>query len=67
MWLILLDTLTWTKVTTSGTIPSARAAFGGMCPVGNTIYIFGGRDSSQRTNDLFALDTCTNYDFLPHL
>jgi len=54
------DSNTWSKVEVSGTIPSPRAAFGGLCVFGNSFYIFGGRDSSQRTNDLYAFDTTTN-------
>ena len=43
----------------AGLAPSARAAFG-MCAVDSTIYVFGGKDSCGRRNDLSTFDTRTN-------
>lgn len=37
-------------------LPTPRAAHG-MCTVGNNIYIFGGRDTEDRQNDLYCFDT----------
>nr|KAG5708616.1 hypothetical protein BaRGS_033037 [Batillaria attramentaria] len=39
-------------------MPTPRAAHG-MCAIGSSIYIFGGRDIEDRQNDLHCFDTVT--------
>lgn len=46
---------TWRWPTYVGKCPSARAAHSGAL-LGNKFYIFGGRDSHERLNDLYSLD-----------
>lgn len=46
---------TWRWPTYAGKCPSARAAHSGAL-LGNKYYIFGGRDSYERLNDLYSLD-----------
>lgn len=53
----LTETMTWSKVKTEGTTPTPRAAFGGMATIGSAFYVFGGRDPSQRQNDLYMFET----------
>ena len=48
----------WEQVQASGDIPSPRAAFG-MDVVGGSIYVFGGRDTTKRQNDLYVVRTRT--------
>lgn len=47
--------MTWTRVETTGTGPSARAAHGG-CVVGELLVVFGGRDAQGRQSDTWTLD-----------
>lgn len=49
---------TWRWPSYSGKCPSARAAHSGAL-MGETYYLFGGRDSRERLNDLYALDMRT--------
>lgn len=46
---------TWRWPSYSGRCPSARAAHSGAL-MGDKYYLFGGRDSSERLNDLYTLD-----------
>jgi len=46
---------TWTWPSYSGKCPSARAAHSGAL-MGSKYYLFGGRDSRERLNDLYTLD-----------
>lgn len=46
---------TWRWPSYSGKCPSARAAHSGAL-MGHNYYVFGGRDSRERLNDLYALD-----------
>jgi hypothetical protein len=50
-----LASMTWTRVETTGTGPSARAAHGG-CVVGERLVVFGGRDAQGRQGDTWTLD-----------
>ena len=45
----------WSAPEVLGELPSARAAHGAVT-VGSRMFVFGGRDSSGRVNDTFALD-----------
>ena len=49
-----VETNTWQQVEAKGQIPSPRAAFG-MDVVGSSIYVFGGRDTTKRQNDLYVV------------
>lgn len=48
----------WTWPSYSGKCPCARAAHSGAL-MGDKYYVFGGRDSHQRLNDLYMLDMKT--------
>lgn len=49
---------TWRWPNYTGKCPSARAAHSGAL-VGNKYFVFGGRDSHERLNDLYTFDTQT--------
>lgn len=49
---------TWSWPSYTGKCPSARAAHSGAL-MGDKFYVFGGRDSHQRLNDLYMLDMKT--------
>lgn len=49
---------TWRWPTYKGPCPSARAAHSGAL-MGSKYYLFGGRDSRERLNDLYSLDMKT--------
>lgn len=48
------ETKQWQEIEVQGDIPSPRAAFG-MDAVDGSIYLFGGRDTEKRQNDLFVV------------
>lgn len=50
---------TWRWPSYSGQCPSARAAHSGAL-VGTKYYLFGGRDSRERLNDLYTFDMLTH-------
>ncbi|XP_058751991.1 nitrile-specifier protein 5-like [Vicia villosa] len=55
-----LDTLTWSVADVSGSIPPPRVGVT-MAAVGETIYVFGGRDVEHKElNELYSFDTKTN-------
>lgn len=55
-----LETLTWSVSDASGNIPPPRVGVT-MAAVGETIYVFGGRDAEHRElNELYSFDTKTN-------
>lgn len=55
-----LETLTWSVADVTGDVPPPRVGVT-MNAVGETIYVFGGRDSThQELNELYSFDTCTN-------
>lgn len=55
-----LETLTWSVADASGDIPPPRVGVT-MAPVGETIYVFGGRDSEHKElNELYSFDTRAN-------
>lgn len=55
-----LETLTWSVSDASGSIPPPRVGVT-MAAVGETIYVFGGRDAEHRElNELYSFDTKTN-------
>ncbi|KAJ4964475.1 hypothetical protein NE237_024414 [Protea cynaroides] len=55
-----LQNLTWSVVDATGDIPPPRVGVT-MSAVGNTIYVFGGRDvDHQELNEFYSFDTCTN-------
>lgn len=45
----------WTKVKTSGTIPSERKR-SAICCTGTKVYLFGGTDDKQKLDDLYSLN-----------
>eukprot|EP00911_Craspedida_sp_UC1_P002073 UC1_evm4s1599 len=47
---------TCTRLATTGEAPSPRAAHAMVCLGNKMLYIFGGKDSTGRQNDLYALD-----------
>eukprot|EP01120_Amphizonella_sp_Union-15-10_P006079 TRINITY_DN1894_c0_g1_i2.p1 TRINITY_DN1894_c0_g1~~TRINITY_DN1894_c0_g1_i2.p1 ORF type:complete len:114 (-),score=18.15 TRINITY_DN1894_c0_g1_i2:393-734(-) len=49
------ETMRWSLCVPDGMPPSRRSAMG-IAIVKNVIFIFGGRESSSRTNDLHALE-----------
>ncbi|KAL7996395.1 putative tRNA wybutosine-synthesizing protein [Plasmopara halstedii] len=50
-----LETKIWEKIAPHGVGPAPRWKHC-SCAVGSTVYIYGGRDTKQVFNDLFALD-----------
>ncbi|XP_020205033.1 nitrile-specifier protein 5 [Cajanus cajan] len=55
-----LETLTWSVTDASGDIPPPRVGVT-MAAVGETIYVFGGRDSEHKElNELYSFDTRAN-------
>lgn len=54
---LTFDLLTrrWQNPKTTGAVPCPRAAHS-MCLLGNRAYLFGGRSSPRRLNDLYFLD-----------
>ncbi|KAJ1395815.1 Kelch-type beta propeller [Sesbania bispinosa] len=55
-----LDTLTWSVAEASGNIPPPRVGVT-MAAVGETIYVFGGRDAEHKElNELYSFDTKTS-------
>ncbi|KAK0588777.1 hypothetical protein LWI29_005368 [Acer saccharum] len=55
-----LGTLTWSVADAIGDVPPPRVGVT-MAAVGNTIYVFGGRDGTHKElNELYSFDTCTN-------
>lgn len=50
-----IESNVWSKPDITGTAPSPRAAFG-IGVISSKLYIFGGRDTSQRVNDVHILD-----------
>ena len=55
---MVADDFVWTRPETTGTSPSARAAHSAVA-VQETIFIFGGMDSTGPLNDLYSLNTTT--------
>jgi len=49
------ETLTWETPVVTGMRPSSRCAVGMVALDDHSIFIFGGRDTKQRTNDLHKL------------
>lgn len=55
-----LNELTWSVVSVTGDIPPPRVGVT-MASIGDTIYVFGGRDSTHKElNELYSFDTCTS-------
>lgn len=55
-----LNDLTWSVVNATGDIPPPRVGVT-MASIGETIYVFGGRDSTHKElNELYSFNTCTN-------
>ncbi|XP_022758912.1 nitrile-specifier protein 5 [Durio zibethinus] len=55
-----LNTLTWSVAEVTGDVPPPRVGVT-MATVGETIYVFGGRDSTHKElNELYSFDTSTN-------
>ncbi|KAG2372406.1 Nitrile-specifier protein [Vigna angularis] len=55
-----LETLTWSVADASGDIPPPRVGVT-MAAVGETIYVFGGRDGEHKElNELYSFDTRAN-------
>lgn len=55
-----LETLTWSVADVSGDAPPPRVGVA-MAAVGDTIYVFGGRDGEHKElNELYSFDTKTN-------
>lgn len=55
-----LETLTWSVADSSGDTPPPRVGVT-MAAVGDTIYVFGGRDGEHKElNELYSFDTKTN-------
>lgn len=55
-----LETLSWSVADVTGDIPPPRVGVT-MVAVGNTIYVFGGRDAEHKElNELYSFDTTTN-------
>lgn len=55
-----LETLTWFVADVTGDIPPPRVGVT-MAAVGETIYVFGGRDGTHKElNELYSFDTNTN-------
>lgn len=64
VWAFDFASKTWAEVSTTGPAPSKRSNAGAAL-AGNTLYVFGGSDSTSALafapkNDLFALDLATN-------
>jgi len=55
-----LNDLTWSVADVTGDIPPPRVGVT-MASVGDTIYVFGGRNATHKElNEFYAFDTCTN-------
>ncbi|KAF7833152.1 Nitrile-specifier protein 5 [Senna tora] len=55
-----LETLTWSVADVSGDVPPPRVGVT-MAAVGDTIYVFGGRDAEHKElNELYSFDTRAN-------
>ncbi|XP_043715030.1 nitrile-specifier protein 5 [Telopea speciosissima] len=55
-----LQDLTWSIANATGDIPPPRVGVT-MSAVGDTIYVFGGRDAKHtELSELYSFDTCTN-------
>ncbi|EOX93526.1 Galactose oxidase/kelch repeat superfamily protein [Theobroma cacao] len=55
-----LNTLTWSIAEVTGDVPPPRVGVT-MATVGETIYVFGGRDSTHKElNEFYSFDTSTN-------
>lgn len=55
-----LKELTWSAITGTGDVPPPRVGVT-MATIGNTIYVFGGRDTEHKElNELYSFDTSTN-------
>lgn len=55
-----LNDLSWSVVSATGDIPPPRVGVT-MASIGETIYVFGGRDSEHKElNELYSFDTCAN-------
>ncbi|KAK6919208.1 hypothetical protein RJ641_015112 [Dillenia turbinata] len=55
-----LEDLTWSVASVTGDVPPPRVGVT-MAAVGETIYVFGGRDATHKElNELFSFDTHTN-------
>ena len=56
VWALNLATNSWASVTTTGGPPTARVGHTAIYDAAtNTMYVFGGLDGSQLTNDVWAL------------
>lgn len=53
---LLAATMSWSKITATGTTPSARRAHSANA-MGSVIYVFGGGDGSTALNEIYAFDT----------
>lgn len=55
-----LENCTWSVADVTGDVPPPRVGVT-MASVGETIYVFGGRDKAHKElNELYSFDTCTN-------
>lgn len=54
MWKYDMVNNYWTSVSVQGTVPSPRASFSCVQPTGETLIVFGGKDSTNVYGDMYA-------------
>lgn len=54
--MLIIETLSWTKIETWGTLPQPRNSCS-LSVIGDELFLFGGQTSNRReTNDFYSLD-----------
>jgi N-acetylneuraminic acid mutarotase len=59
VWVLTASSGVWQLQACGGDVPDGRAGAAAALLGNNTVYVFGGRDSTKRTNAFYALDVDT--------